>query len=837
MQYTSSQYEQFWLHELGKATRTGKNSLRAACPVHGGDSPNTLSIDLNTGFAHCFKCHQDGQGWSMIEFAMARHGFNRQCANDYVRGIIGDLPKPSVAPWHYPFPKPRTITGDEWQLGTLARRIQQMTEFFDQQGEPGWEVVAQYAYETIRSLKYKAVHRITGEKRLFWLTLTEKGGWSKPAKQGVVAPPYRVGALNGTEEIWLLNGEKAVDRAVEAWQIDATCLPNGEGHWREDYLPWFAHAKTIYLVLDNDAQGEQHGKVVGGALAKAGLEARLVRLPGLAEKADLWDFIEAGGTQQVAHEIARQAPLAEPYDPPARAADKVKQMPRRDPPPGGGDDDTGPPIDGPDLTGFDRNDVGNAERLVAVAGDRLRFVEQLDQNWMIYDAQRWRAGAIRTAYTPAVQTLRLLKQQANRRGDDKLWKFAESKLSHGGIQAMIHQAEPRLMIDVSELDRHPFLIPCLNGVYDLETGKLREHRPEDYLTRIFPFAYDPTLPEPVLWLRSLDEWFGGGPEAGESELDRAERMSRYFRRVFARSLTGDVQYKAFHVLYGSGDNGKTTCTGVIQDILSEYAVTISPNTLTRAWSHNENNALADVARTKGARAIFAAEPTQGQKFDQGLLKQLTQGDSPITAVFKGRQPFSFLPTGKLFLETNQVPEFDSGDAAFLRRIHLIHFSASFTGGERARESRRQQLCAEYPQIFNLAIKDAQEYMRTGLMLPEECRISLRDIQDAQAANDELEPFLEEFFQRASGLVCTLIEIENLYRPWCERHRLRPLPRNLLSRKLTERIGIERGNDPKNHKEPAWLKGLAPKPGLGARAMAVGKDAQYKDALFKEPEDD
>jgi hypothetical protein len=79
----------------------------------------------------------------------------------------------------------------------------------------------------------------------------------------------------------------------------------------------------------------------------------------------------------------------------------------------------------------------------------------------------------------------------------------------------------------------------------------------------------------------------------------------------------------------------------------------------------------------------------------------------------------------------------------------------------------------------------------------------------------------------------MVDIEQLYRPWCERTRTKPVPRNHLSRQLCERTGIERGNDPKNHRDPAWLKGLAPKPAPQARyAYAGGKESQYK-----EPEDD
>src|SRR4249920_2872138 len=132
MQFTPEQYERFWTHELEKYTYAGQGKLRALCPVHGGDSPDTLAVDLNTGFAYCFKCHNGDRGWSMIDFAMARYGFSKPLAWDHVRYVIGDTAKPSIAPWRFPFPKPLTLTSDDWRLGTLARRIDDYVKYLDE---------------------------------------------------------------------------------------------------------------------------------------------------------------------------------------------------------------------------------------------------------------------------------------------------------------------------------------------------------------------------------------------------------------------------------------------------------------------------------------------------------------------------------------------------------------------------------------------------------------------------------------------------------------------------------------------------------------------------------
>jgi P4 family phage/plasmid primase-like protien len=817
MAFTRDQYERFWLNELERPTRNGDH-LRARCVIHNGNSPTTLSVNLTTGFAHCFKCHGDRQGWSMIEFAQARYGFDRPCAREYVRAAIGELSSPAIAPWRFPFPRPLAITGDDWKLGLLARSIDRYTEFLDNivhpdgARHPGWQPYALYLYEPIESVKIRYTHKETGEKRMLWLSLTPKGGWARPAKLKRVAPPYKAHTLKGAEEIWLLNGEKAVDRAIEAWGITCTCLPNGEGNWKEEYLAHFSNAKLVLVIIDNDPSGEEHGRIVGGTLAIAKIETRIVRLPGLPEKGDCWDFIESGGTLEAAREAVRLAPIAEPAaaEEKPKPRERAKKQKAEKPP-----DDGTPPaaIEGPDLTGYDRNDAGNAERLIVHSAGRLHYARQLEDNWLYFAGAYWRAGAIEEAYAPAINAMELLKRQANAKDDSKLWNFANSRQNQGGLRAMIELAKKQLAIDVNQLDRHPYLINCTNGTFDLETDRLREHRPEDLLTHCFPFPYDPTLKPPMLWLRSLDEWFGGNADSSEGDLDRAGRMSEYLQRIVGYLMTGGVEEKAFFIFFGGGNNGKSSCISTVQEIVGEYAVTISPATLTRAHGHNENNSNADIARSKGARAIFAAEPTEGQKFDQSLLKLLTQGEVAITGVFKGRQPFSFIPSGKLILETNTVPAFDSQDRPFLDRMHLVHFCATFPVSEG--HSRREQLRTERAQIFNWAIEGARRWRHDGLMRPEESRAQLRVIRDEQARNDGLEPFLEEFFEVRSGLTCTLAQIETLYRPWCERNKMRPIQRNRLSRLLCERTGITHDNA-KDRSAPARLKGLAPKSALPAR---------------------
>jgi putative DNA primase/helicase len=836
--FTRAQYERFWAHEIERLHATGSDQMRGCCPNHNGDNPDTLLVHLDSGFAHCFKCHNDGEAWSMLDFTMLRYGMDATTAREYIRGVVGELQKPSVAPWDFPFPKPTEITNDPWRHGTLAHLIEHYREKFDGEAvdpetgakRPGWQPYALYVYKSVQRLKLRLRHKETGEKRLVWLAMSARGGWTRPSKvPGELTPPYRAETLASAKEIWLLNGEKAVDRAVAEWKVVATCLPNGEAHWRDEYAKHFAGAEVVYVVTDNDPTGQEHGRFIGGQLARAGLTTRIVALPDLPPKGDLWDFIEAGGTYEVALIDALASPAGDPTYERFRKT-REKGAGAKDPPPPPGSFDAG---DHPDLVhGYGYSDLDNARRLAAVAAGGLAYVHYLAEPYLTFNSHVWQPGNEFDVYPLCTETLDLLQWQANQVGGEmgqRLYKWAERKKDTGGVHAMIRMARRLVKRQPEEFDSHPLLLNCANGTYDLETRRLYPARREDYLTRAFPFAYETDSRAPNATLQVITEWFGATPDADLNALERADIMLDYVQRVCGYFLTGAVLEKAFFAAYGTGNNGKSTFFWLLEQILGPYAVTINASTLTRGWGRNENTVKADIARTKGARVVFAGEPPEGERFDQALIKALTQGDIAIVGTFKSQQPFQFVPTAKVLLETNHVPQIDTDDPAFLARMHLIHFSAHFPGGEKAGQALRARLVPELPQFFNWCVRGALIYLERGLERPAETQASLAEVRDAQAREDKLQPFVEEYFILGAERHCTLAEIETLYHKWCERFKERPMPRNHLSRRLCERKGIERGNDPSDHHTPAWLKGLEPRLAHMAAANPLsGRDAQYRD---------
>lgn len=93
--------------------------------------------------------------------------------------------------------------------------------------------------------------------------------------------------------IFVVEGEKDAD-ALVSYGHEATTNPMGAGKWREDYSRVLAGAEVVILP-DNDKPGQSHGQQVAASLTNAGCRVKVVELPGLPEKGDVSDWLDAGG--------------------------------------------------------------------------------------------------------------------------------------------------------------------------------------------------------------------------------------------------------------------------------------------------------------------------------------------------------------------------------------------------------------------------------------------------------------------------------------------------------------------------------------------------------------
>jgi hypothetical protein len=145
---------------------------------------------------------------------------------------------------------------------------------------------------------------------------------------------------------------------------------------------------------------------------------------------------------------------------------------------------------------FKNTDLGNAERLVADYGHKLRFCQPW-KKWLCWNEKQWASDETGEVVRFAKATARHIYREAAEIEDDGPRKAA-AKWAHESeraerIAAMIKlaQSEPGVPVLPAELDSVRWLLNCLNGTIDLRNGKLLPHRHEHLITKLAPVDYDP----------------------------------------------------------------------------------------------------------------------------------------------------------------------------------------------------------------------------------------------------------------------------------------------------------------------------------------------------------
>jgi putative DNA primase/helicase len=122
-------------------------------------------------------------------------------------------------------------------------------------------------------------------------------------------------------------------------------------------------------------------------------------------------------------------------------------------------------------------------------------------------------------------------------------------------------------------------------------------------------------------------------------------------------------------LYGSGRNGKSVVTSVIDMLIGKS--NISHVSLT-AFQRNRFSG----AELYGKFCNTCNELDYEDLTKTDVLKQLSGGDS-IQAERKFQHPFNFVNYAKLIFVTNELPRTTDKTNAFFRRVFLIHFANIF----------------------------------------------------------------------------------------------------------------------------------------------------------------
>ncbi len=345
-------------------------------------------------------------------------------------------------------------------------------------------------------------------------------------------------------------------------------------------------------------------------------------------------------------------------------------------------------------------DLGNAQRLVRLHGADLRHCHPWG-SWLPFDGMRWKVDDTAQVERWAKNAVRSIAEEAAQATDDK---EAKKLLGHAlkSQQAQRHRAmidlarsEEGIPVLPAQLDADPMLFNVQSGTLELSTGRFREHRREDLISKVAAVRYDASATYPA-FAKCLERII---PDAD---------VRGYLQRAFGYCLTGDVSAQVLFFAHGGGANGKSTLLNAILRLWGDYA-TRAPSELLLASRGDRHPTEKTVLH--GRRLAVCYEANEGRKFDLAVVKTLTGGD-PITARGMRQDFWTFPPQHKLWLAANAKPVVAANDEATWRRIQCIPFEVTILEEERD-PALPEKLAAELPGILNWALVGCREWLQAG----------------------------------------------------------------------------------------------------------------------------
>ena len=219
-----------------------------------------------------------------------------------------------------------------------------------------------------------------------------------------------------------------------------------------------------------------------------------------------------------------------------------------------------------------------------------------------------------------------------------------------------------------KVDSNKDLIAFNNGILDLTDFSFRAGKPEDYISFSTEIDYDEDKK-----YNEYSEWSEIQKFIGQVLPDYEVRT--YFLNHLATCLVGGNKSQKFHILTGSGSNGKSMLMNLTSKALGDYAAVV-PITLFTQKRAGSGSAAPEVIRLKGRRFVTMQEPDEKVALNTGLMKQISSGEKMYARdLFKSGVEFEV--QAKFHLACNDKPEIHSTDGGTWRRLVVINYTSKF----------------------------------------------------------------------------------------------------------------------------------------------------------------
>lgn len=318
-----------------------------------------------------------------------------------------------------------------------------------------------------------------------------------------------------------------------------------------------------------------------------------------------------------------------------------------------------------------------------------------------------------------------------------------------------------------------------NVVLDIKTMTTMDMSPSLHIPNVIPHDWNPDAHAKV-----VDDTF----------LRIAVCDPNVFANLFeviGLSMYRGTELATCPILFGHGQNGKSTYLNMLHRILGE-----------------ENVSSLDVA-TLGER--FQTVPLMGKLANIGddisnefvsgskasVVKKIVTGDY-IQGEYKGGDTFQFKPYATLVFSCNEFPRMGDASYGMIRRLHPVPFNARFSVTDPDFNPNIEDELADEEAIeyaIYMGIQSLRNALERKYLTNTEGREA--QIEEIKLANSTVYQFLVDELRHGEPDAESLHHVPtkslyDRYVSWCEKMKVRtPVHHNKFSREVQEKCGVSK----------------------------------------------
>jgi P4 family phage/plasmid primase-like protien len=367
---------------------------------------------------------------------------------------------------------------------------------------------------------------------------------------------------------------------------------------------------------------------------------------------------------------------------------------------------------------------------------------------------------------------------------------------------------------------------CLeNGIYDLSTGELTPHTPDEIHFQKIPVEYKEDAECP-----KINEFFHNVVET--------EKDVQSLKEMFAFCLRKEYFLEKAFMLLGEGRNGKSKTLEILRRFLGQENCTN-----VELQDLDDDNKTIDLQH---CLANISADLSSKDLKQTGAFKAAT-GRDILMCDRKYKSPIRFENYAKMIFSANNLPSTNDLSLAFYDRWIVLNFPYEFVTEEKwnmhtEQERRENNYKLRNPNIvdevlsddelsglFNECVEAYRRLVRKGHFTQSKTAESTRVRWIRQS--DSLQAFtLESPFEVAPGRFVTKPDVKEAYQDYCKKHGVTQQRRPHIKSALQDEFNCTEGQKNVGNAKPRVYYGIKFKDEYEAPSGTIDGLSKYQGSL-------